>query len=457
MSIEKVVLSHLLLDDTYARRVIPYLREEYFSDPADQLVYKLIDHYIKVYNTLPSKRELRVELDDLDGTPERTHEQAIEAIAELSVTKLDNEQWLLDSTEKFCKDKALHNALLQAIQIQDDKTGKYNTGEIPQILIDALAVSFDSNIGHDYFEDAAERWEFYHLKEKRIPFHLTYLNKITRGGIVPKTLSVILAGTGVGKSLMMCDFAAAHLAMGYNVLYLTMEMAEERIAERIDANLCNIPLDQLEGVNKEDFLKKISLIKSKTAGELLIKEYPNGSAGASHFRHLLNELKLKKTFKPDIIYIDYLNICCSTRLKMSQVNSYQYIKAIAEELRALAQEFDIPVISATQTNRDGIGSSDVDLTDTSESIGLPMTVDLMFAIMQPEEFVEKQQFLVKQLKNRYSDLNVLLRFVIGVDKTRMRLYDVEDAAQQNILGGVGMPPPFENGQATGKPSFEGWK
>ena len=453
MSIERIVLSHLLLDDTYARRVLPYLQDVYFQDPGDQLVYKLIDHYVKVYNKLPSARELKVELDDLDGTPERAYELADEAITSLSTSRIENEDWLLDATEKFCKDKGLKHAIHQAIQIQDDKTGKLDTGSIPQILSDALAISFDSHIGHDYFEDAEKRWEFYHQVEKKIPFHLEYLNRITRGGIVSKTLTVIMAGTGVGKSLMMCDFAAAHLMQGYNVLYITLEMAEERIAERIDANLCNIPLDELENLDKDLFMNKVKSAWGKTPGKLLIKEYPNGSANASHFRHLLNELKLKKTFIPDIVYVDYLNICASSRLKMSQVNSYQYIKAISEELRSLSQEFNLPIISATQTNRGGIGSSDIELTDTSESIGLPMTVDLMFAIMEPEEFIEKSQFLVKQLKNRYSDKNRLLRFVIGVDKPKMRLYDVEEQAQENILGGPMAPPQFQKPSA----NFEEWE
>lgn len=454
MSIEQVVLSNLLLDDAYARRVVPYLRVEYFREPTDQLVYKLIDQYIGEYNVLPTKKELLVELDKLHGVPEGIHKGSKDLISSLDNTKLDNEKWLLDSTEEFCKDRAIAVALLKAIEINDDKTGKLSKGAIPQILTEALSVSFDTNIGHDYLEDAEDRWEYYHIVEKRIPFHLDLLNRITRGGIVPKTLTVAIAGTGVGKSLMMCDFAAAHLSMGYNVLYLTMEMAEEKIAERIDANLCNIELDKLEGLSKQEFLAKIHAIKSKTAGKILIKEYPNGSANANHFRFLLNELKLKKTFQPDIIYIDYLNICASSRLKMSQVNSYQYIKSIAEELRALAQEFNIPIFSATQTNREGIGSSDVSMTDTSESIGLPMTVDLMFALMQPEEFAERQQFLVKQLKNRYSDPDKLRRFVIGVDKSKMRLYDVEQDAQQNIMGGLIEKPVFGEKK---KPSFDGFE
>lgn len=452
MSIEQVIISNLLLDDTYARRVIPYLQEEYFRDQADQLVYKLIDQYIVTYNVLPSKQELEVELEGQTGVLERVYDGSKELISRLENAKLDNQQWLLDATEKFCQDRAISLALLKALEINDDKSGKLNKGAIPEILVQALSVSFDANVGHDYLEDAPERWDHYHLVEKRIPFHLDYLNKITRGGIAPKTLTVAIAGTGVGKSLLMCDFAAAHLRMGYNVLYLTMEMAEEKIAERIDANLCNIELDKLAEISKPEFLRKVDAIKANTAGKLLIKEYPNGSANCGHFRFLLNELKLKKTFVPDIIYVDYLNICSSSRLRMSQVNSYQYIKAIAEELRAVAQEFNLPVFSATQTNREGIGSSDVDLTNTSESIGLPMTVDLMFALMQPEEFAEKQQFLVKQLKNRYSDPDRLRRFVIGVDKAKMRLYDVEQEAQMNIMGGPAMTPPVSGG----KPNFEGF-
>jgi archaellum biogenesis ATPase FlaH len=452
---EQVILSHLLLDETYTRRVLPYLKEEYFRDQADQLVFKLVADHVGTYNLIPTSRELLVGLDGISGVPEGIHKDAVACLGALDTSKSDNEKWLLDVTEQFCQERAITLALSQAIEINDDKSGKYNKGSIPQILSEALSVSFDPDIGHDYFEDADTRWEFYHLVEKKIPFHLDYLNRITRGGIVPKTLTVIIAGTGVGKSLAMCDFAAAHLQAGYNVLYLTMEMAEEKIAERIDANLCNVELDKLADLSKPEFIRKIDNLKSKTAGKLLIKEYPNGSVSAQHFRALLNELKLKKTFKPDIIYVDYLNICSSSRLRMDKVNSYAYIKSIAEELRSLAQEFDIPVFSATQTNRGGFGSTDVDVTDTSESFGLPMTVDLMFALMQPEEFAEKQQFLIKQLKNRYTDPDRLRRFVVGVDKAKMRLYDVEDSAQENILGGPAMPtkPPF----GESKKSFEDWQ
>ena len=443
MSREQIILSNLLLDDNYARRVLPYLKEEYFSDQADQLVFKLVQQHIFKYNDLPTKKELLVELEALHGVPEGVFALAETNIKSLLLEKSTSDQWLLDTTENFCKDRAISVALVKAIEISDDKSGKLSKGAIPQILTEALAVSFDSSVGHDYLEDAEKRYDFYHIEEKKIPFHLDYFNKITRGGIVPKTLTVGIAPTGVGKSLMMCDFAASHLTLGYNVLYITMEMAEEKIAERIDANLCNVELDKLITLSREDYLRKISSIKSRTAGKLLIKEYPNGQAGASHFRFLLNELRLKKTFRPDIIYVDYLNICSSNRLKRANTSSYEYIKSIAEELRALGQEFDLPIFTATQTNRGGMGSTDIDLTDTSESVGLPFTADLMFAVMQPEEFAEKQQYLIKQLKNRYSDPDRLRRFVIGVDKAKMRLYDVEDSAQLNIMGGPAMTqPPF---------------
>lgn len=456
MALEKVILSQLISDDDYTRKTLPYIKEEYFSDQSDKIVFLIIDDHIKTYNSLPTKQEMLVELDQRQGVNEGLYSSCKQIIASLEPDVSVDKEWLRDTTEKFCQDKALHNAILQAIKIIDDQDSKQSTGSLPDLLREALAISFDNNVGHDYLEDAEYRYEFYHRIEHKIPFHLDYLNKITRGGIVPKTLTVAIAGTGVGKSLLMCDLAAAHLSMGYNVLYITMEMAEEKIAERIDANLCDVQLDKLAELPKDIFLKKVEAVKAKTKGKLLIKEYPNGSANASHFRYLLNELSLKKYFKPDIIYIDYLNICSSSRLKRATSNSYEYIKSIAEELRALGQEFNVPVFSATQTNREGIGSSDVDMTDTSESIGLPMTVDLMFALMQPEEFEKKGQFLVKQLKNRYADPGYNRRFVIGVDKSKMKLYDVEQSAQENIMDGPVMDntPSFMKGNTS--KDFEGW-
>jgi replicative DNA helicase len=454
LALEQVILSQLLYDQDYARKTLPYLKEEYFQEVHQKSVFTIVLNHITKYGSLPTHNELLVELEKVELN-EANYATAKDFIPTLVEQKAIDRQWLHDSTEKFCQDRALHNAILESIRIIDDPLGKQAAGSIPELLREALSISFDNTVGHDYLEDAEYRYEFYHRLELKIPFHLDYFNKITRGGIVPKTLTVAIAGTGVGKSLLMCDFAAAHLSMGYNVLYITMEMAEEKIAERIDANLIDVPINELENVSKEDFLRKVGRVKDRTKGKLLIKEYPNGSANASHFRYLLNELRLKKQFKPDIIYIDYLNICSSSRLKRANASSYEYIKSIAEELRGLGQEFNLPVFSATQTNREGSGSSDVDLTDTSESFGLPMTVDLMFALMQPEEFEEKGQFLCKQLKNRYSDPSQNRRFVVGVDKSRMRLYDVEDSAQQNIMDG----PVFDNtpsGERASKKDFSAW-
>lgn len=432
ISVEDLIFSNLIHNETYIRNVIPYLKNEYFSSQAYQKVYQLINRYFEKYHSSPSKEALFVEMDDQDlhqGVYDECR-NIIEKISEQNVEK--NYDWLMDKTEKFCQDKAIYNAIMESIQIIDGKTQK-DKGALPEILSEALGVSFDTNIGHDFLEDYEARYDFYHKVVERVPFDIDYMNKITRGGIPRKTLNVILAGTGVGKTLMMCHFAAANMMQGKNVLYITLEMAEERISERIDANLMGVPLNELETYPKETYQTKIERIRSKTTGKLVVKEYPTATVGSGHFRHLLNELKMKKKFVPDIIYIDYLNLCVSARMKAgSNVNSYTLIKAIAEELRGLAVEFNLPIFTATQTNRTGYTSSDVGLEDTSESFGLPATADFMFAAISSEELESLGQLLIKQLKNRYNDPGTHRRFVVGVDRSRMRIYDVEQNAQDDV-------------------------
>ena len=437
MAIENTILAHLVYDEEYGRKVIPFLKEDYFKDQQDRLIFQLITDYVNKYNAFPSKEALAIDLSNKDGIGEEVFKQSKELISGLKEDKDTKIDWLLDQTEKFCQDKAIYNAIMESIGILDDGTGKTSKGSIPQILSDALAVSFDTHIGHDFLEDASTRFEFYHAKEVRIPFDLEYFNKITKGGLPKKTLNIALAGTGVGKSMFMCHCAAANLVSGKNVLYITLEMAEERIAERIDANLLDIPIDELSIIPKDIYDKRVAKLRNKTQGKLIVKEYPTACAGSANFRHLLNELKIKKNFIPDIIYIDYLNICMSSRIKHgANVNSYTLIKAIAEELRGLAIEFDVPIVSATQTTRGGYSSSDVGLEDTSESFGLPATADFMFALVKPSEKLEQlSQIMVKQLKNRYGDPNVNSRFVVGVDRGKMRLYDVEQSAQEDLLDG----------------------
>lgn len=431
--VEDLILSNLLYNEGYGRKVIPFLRTEYFSNKIDRVLYDVIDQYVQTYNSFPQSTALQVEIQNVSGLAEDEYRLARERVDSLVVKDADLE-WLVAQTEKFCKDKAIYNAIAESIKILDDKSGKLQPGSIPSLLESALAVSFDTQIGHDFFDDADHRYDFYHKKEERIPFDLDYLNKVTKGGLPKKTLNVVLAGTGVGKSLFMCHCAASHLSIGKNVLYITMEMAEERIAERIDANLLNTSLDQLAMLPRDVFENKLERVKEKTLGKLIIKEYPTASAGSANFRHLLNELKLKKKFAPDIIYIDYLNICASSRMKQgANVNSYTYVKAIAEELRGLAVEFNVPIVSATQTTRSGFTNSDVGLEDTSESFGLPATVDLMFAMISTDELQDLNQIMFKQLKNRYADPTYLKRFVVGVDKSKMKLYDVEHTAQQDIV------------------------
>lgn len=461
MRIESKILKHLLLDEDFTRKTLPFLKSEYFHDAADKTLFNQINEYVTKYNTLPTYEALAIEINNRNLT-ESLHKETVQKLDEITENKETSDtKWLIDAAEEFCKDKAVYNAIMQSIQILDaSNKGTLDKGSIPTLLADALSVAFDNHIGHDFLDDADPRYEFYHKVEQRIPFDLDYLNRITKGGLPEKTLNIILAGTGVGKSLFMCHCAAANLTLGKNVLYITLEMAEERIAERIDANLLNIDLDKLVTLPKESYMRKIDRLRSKTTGKLIIKEYPTATANVSHFKHLLNELKLKRQFIPDIIYIDYLNICSSARIKQgANVNSYTYVKAIAEELRGLAVEMKLPVISATQTTRGGYDNSDVDLTDTSESFGLPATADLMFALISTEELADLNQIMVKQLKNRYSDPTTNKRFVIGVDRAKMKLYDVEQVAQDGLMDNGQQDKPAFDGTPTGKRAskFDGFK
>ena len=434
MSIENTVLAALLYNEEYARKTLPFIQEEYFANQKDRLIFKLISQYVGKYNNLPSLEAIVIDLSNKQGVNESLFKETLSEIKDLKSDKGTELQWLLDQTEKWCQDRAIYNAIMSSIQILDDKNGQTTKGAIPQILSDALSVSFDTHIGHDFMEDALARYEFYHTKEVRVPFDLDLFNKVTQGGLPKKTLNVCLAGTGVGKSLFMCHCASANLMSGLNVLYITMEMAEERISERVDANLLDVPLDQLKVIPKDIYERKLNKVKEKSHGKLIVKEYPTASAGAAHFRHLLNELKLKKKFVPDIIYIDYINICSSSRIKHgANVNSYTYIKAIAEELRGLAVEFNVPIVTATQTTRSGYSSSDLGLEDTSESFGLPATADFMFGLSTSEKLDSLSQILVKQLKNRYGDPGSNRRFIVGIDRSKMRLYDCEQSAQADII------------------------
>jgi len=430
-TIQTTVLRNLLNNEEYLRRVVPYLKKEYFEDD-HRVVFDEIVSFVNKYNKIPTKESLSIELNTKNISAERfaAASSLIDEVARPEPSDLD---WLIQSTEKWCKDRAVFLSIMKSIEIIDGKTD-LTENAIPEILQDALSVNFDQNIGHDYINNSDERFDFYHRAEARLPFDLDFFNKITKGGLPPKTLNVALAGTGVGKSLFMCHVGAGALTQGKNVLYITMEMAEERIAERIDANLMNLPIDQLEHLDKKTFDDKIGRIAKKTLGKLIVKEYPTGSAHAGHFRALLKELELKKNFSPDIIFIDYLNICSSSRMKGlgGSINTYSLVKSIAEELRGLAVEFNVPIVTATQTTRGGYGSSDVGLEDTSESFGLPATADLMFALISNEELEGLGQIMVKQLKNRYNDPTAFRRFVVGVDRARMKLYDVEDGAQTLI-------------------------
>jgi len=435
MTIETNILSQLIHSEQYARKVLPFLKEEYFQTITDRLLVTKIKEYMEKYNVPPSKDALYIELENTDSLSEADYSNTVSQVEQLKQDDDVNEQWLIDKTEEFCQEKAVYNAIMESIHIIDGKNKNKTKQAIPQVLSEALAVSFDNHIGHDFIEDYQQRFDFYHHKEERVPFDLDYMNRITKGGLPRKSLNIILAGTGVGKSLAMCHFAASNMMEGKNVLYITMEMAEEKIAERIDANLLNVKVDELVNLPKDMYDKKINDLRQRTPGRLIIKEYPTASAHSGHFRHLINELKIKRNFSPDIIYIDYLNICSSSRTKAigGTINSYTFIKAIAEELRGLAVEKNVPIVSATQTTRSGFSSSDLGLEDTSESFGLPATADFMFAIINSDELEQLGQLMVKQLKNRYNDPTLFKRFVIGVDRAKMRLYDVEQTAQDDIV------------------------
>ena len=431
--IEKVILRNLVYNEEYLRKVLPFIEPDYFNDRSERIVFQHITKYAAEYNSLITKEVLQIEIEDRRDITQDEVKNIYGTINELEDIECDFE-WLSDTTEKWCRDRAIYLALMESIKIADGQDEKKNRDAIPTILSDALSVSFNRNVGHDYLEDYEERYELYNRKESRIQFDLEYFNKITKGGLPNKTLNIALAGTGVGKSLFMCHHASSVLLEGKNVLYITLEMAEEKIAERIDANLLNVNIQEIVDLPKPIFESKVTSLAKKTQGSLIIKEYPTASAHSGHFKALLNELALKKAFKPDIIFIDYLNICASSRYRAgSNVNSYSYIKAIAEELRGLAVEANVPIVSATQTTRSGFASSDVDLTDTSESFGLPATADLMFALISTEELEGLGQIMVKQLKNRYNDPTYNRRFVIGVDRTKMRLYDCEQQAQDDLL------------------------
>ena len=430
-SLEFTILNNLVTNDQFRRQTFPYLKKEYFEEEHNKLLFDLISNFINKYEKCPTKESLAIDLQNVGSLTDQQFKISLEAIDKVSDERVD-QTWLVDSTEEWCRNRAIYLSLLESIQIADGKDEKKDKGAIPSILSDAIAVSFDNRIGHDYFSNYQERFEYYNRVEEKIPFDLSMFNKITKGGLSNKTLNVALAGTGVGKSLFMCHVAAATLLQGKNVLYITCEMSEEKIAERIDANLLGVNIQEIADLPKQIFESKVNKLMKKTQGKLIIKEYPTASAHSGHFKALLNELALKKSFKPDVLFIDYLNICASSRFKGGNISSYFYIKAIAEELRGLAVEFKLPIFTATQTTRSGFVSTDIGLEDTSESFGLPATADFMFALMTSEELDQLNQMKVKQLKNRYSDPAINRSFIIGVDRSKMRLYDVEQKAQ-NIV------------------------
>jgi replicative DNA helicase len=432
-TIERTSLTQLVTNEQYARKVLPFMKADYFSDKTERTVFEEITKFVDKYNKIPTQTSLEIEVQNRKDLNEEEYKKVVAVIQTLSSTDVDFD-WLVDTTEKFCKDRAVYNAIVEGISIIDGKDKDRGPDSIPSILTDALAVGFDNAVGHDYLLDSESRFDYYHTVEEKIPFDLEFFNKITKGGLPPKTLNIALAGTGVGKSLFMCHVAANCLSQGKNVLYITLEMAEERIAERIDANLMNISMEDLHDLPKQMFDNKIAKIIKSTSGTLIVKEYPTASAHSAHFRGLIKELAIKKSFKPDIIFIDYLNICASSRFKgASNVNSYMYIKSIAEELRGLAVETNVPIMSATQTTRSGFVSTDIGLEDTSESFGLPATADLMFALISNEELDDLNQIAVKQLKNRYNDPTMNKRFVIGIDRAKMRLFDIDNKEQENIV------------------------
>jgi replicative DNA helicase len=454
--VEFLILRNLLHNEEYTRKVIPFLKSEYFEDTNQRIVFEEILSFVQEYNQLATKEVLCIEVEKRKDINDTSFHEIVHLVSNLEDVPVEM-SWLVDTTEKWCRDRAIYLALMESIHIADGKDSKKNRDSIPSILSDALAVSFDNHVGHDYLLDYEQRYELYHKKEDKIEFDLEYFNKITKGGLPNKTLNIALAGTGVGKSLFMCHVASSVLLQGRNVLYITLEMAEEKIAERIDANLLNVPIQDIADLPRQMFETKVTNLAKKTQGTLIIKEYPTASAHSGHFKSLLNELALKKSFRPDIIFIDYLNICASSRYKGNlSVNSYSYIKAIAEELRGLAVEFNVPIVSATQTTRSGYGSSDVELTDTSESFGLPATADLMFALISTEELEELGQILVKQLKNRYNDPTIHKRFVVGIDRAKMRLYDCEQSAQNDILDNK-QEEEYDFEDRKPKKSFEGFK
>ena len=443
--IERTALSNLIHNEEYTRKVLPFIKEEYFSDRTERLLFTEIYKFVNKYNSLPTKEALSIEINSAKSVNEDEYKKITDVLSTLNKEPV-NQDWLVETTEKFCKDRAIHNAILGGIQIIAGKDKQHTPEYLPEMLTSALSVSFDQKVGHDYLQETKERFDFYKKKEERLELDLDYFNKITRGGIPSKTLNICLAGTGVGKTMFMTHLASSILLQGKNVLYITMEMAEERIAERIDANLLNVGMSDLEELPYSMYETKINKLQSKTSGKLIIKEYPTASAHTGHFRALVKELALKKSFKPDIVFVDYLNICASARFKAgANVNSYTYIKAIAEELRGMAVENDIPIFSATQTTRGGFVSSDVGLEDTSESFGLPATADFMFALISSEELDDKNQIMVKQLKNRYNDPTVNRKFILGVDRSKMRFYDVEQTAQTDLV---------DSGQPTTERKFE---
>jgi replicative DNA helicase len=455
--IETTILRNLVFNEEYSRKVIPFIQPDYFEQRTEKIIFQEITQFIVKYGAAITTEALAIELENRTDLSETEVKESREITSNLTDAPVEH-NWLLDTTEKWCRDRAIYLALMESIGIADGGDKEKNRDAIPSILSDALAVSFDNHIGHNYLEDYKERYESYHKKEDRIPFDLEYFNKITKGGLPNKTLNVALAGTGVGKSLFMCHMASSVLLNGRNVLYITMEMAEEKIAERIDANLLNVPIQDLVELPKSSFENKVTNLTKKTQGQLIIKEYPTASAHSGHFKALLNELSLKKSFKPDIIFVDYLNICASSRYKGSaNINSYTLVKSIAEELRGLAVEAEVPIVSATQTTRSGYGSSDVDLTDTSESFGLPATADLMFALISTEELEQLGQIMVKQLKNRYNDPTIFKRFIVGIDRAKMRLYDCEQTAQEDILDSGREEEYNYEEEKKPKKSFDGFK
>ena len=452
-SIDEIALSKLILNREFLRKVLPFIKDEYFDDTFKKVLFSTLSDYVNRYDANPEPNALKIEVEKRRDISEEIYQEVEQFLNNLD-RDLYNEDWLIETTEKWCKEKAIYIALMESVKIADGQDKTRTKDAIPSIMSEALGVCFDDHVGHDYIQDSDERYDFYHRKEEKIPFDIEYLNKITKGGLPNKTLNIALAGTGVGKSLFMCHMASSVLLQGRNVLYITMEMAEEKIAERIDANLLDIPIQQLNSplLTKEKYSSKLLQLKKKTQGKLVIKEYPTASAHVGHFKALLNELSLKKGFSPDAIFVDYLNICASARYKGTIVNSYTYVKAIAEELRGLAVEFNVPIISATQTTRSGFANSDVDLTDTSESFGLPATADLMFALISTEDMEQLGQIMVKQLKNRYNDPTMYKRFVIGIDRAKMRLYDCEQAAQDDIIDAGDIEPVTQT-----KNKFEGLK